>query len=107
MHSLTHWQLSYSNAFWLSRPGVCYDAKALIGAEGNTIIDVQKACGGLPRVASTIDDKLPAKAVYSRGGASPFISPDCAAVDAPASLARWIGASPRPCNPPHAFCTSI
>src|SRR6266566_1165701 len=29
------------------------------------------------------------------GGGSPCISPDCAAVDAPASLARWIGASPR------------
>jgi hypothetical protein len=30
------------------------------------------------------------------GGASPCISPDCAAVDAPASLARWIGASLAP-----------
>jgi len=28
-------------------------------------------------------------------GASPCISPDCAAVDAPAPLARWIDASPR------------
>jgi hypothetical protein len=37
-----------------------------------------------------------ARPVYSRGGASPFISPDCAAVDAPASLARWISAGPRP-----------
>ena len=27
------------------------------------------------------------------GDASPFISPGCVAVDAPASLARWIGAS--------------
>ena len=35
------------------------------------------------------------KQAKSPGGASPFISPDCAAVDAPASLARWIGASPR------------
>jgi len=37
------------------------------------------------------------------GGASPCISPDCAAVDAPASLARWIGASPRQENQPCSF----
>ena len=34
------------------------------------------------------------------GGGSPCISPDCAAVDAPASLARWIGASGCPVSTP-------
>ncbi len=47
MHSLTLWQLPYSNAFWLSRPGVCYYAKALIGADDSITIDVQKAYRGL------------------------------------------------------------
>jgi len=37
------------------------------------------------------------------GGASPCISSDCATVDAPASLARWIGASPRQENQPCSF----
>ena len=40
-----------------------------------------------------------------RGRPSPFISPDCEAVDAPASLVRWVGASGCPIGSSFKFVT--